>query len=125
MAWCASFWILTIPAMSYAGKPIDLRGREVAAIMWRYVAASLCAGLAVYFIVMRIPMVHRLAGTGGSAIRIVVVTVTFAVLYMALIVVFHGGTEPLGRIRKLTRELTSRSKIEPVPAQTEVAEGKA
>ena len=45
-AWTASFWLLTIPAFWYAGKPINFGVAPVLATIWRYVLASLLAGCA-------------------------------------------------------------------------------
>jgi len=45
-AWTASFWILTIPAFWYAGKPINLGVGIIIEAVWRYLLASLLAGAA-------------------------------------------------------------------------------
>jgi O-antigen/teichoic acid export membrane protein len=37
LAWTASFWILTIPAFWYAGRPIQLRVGSIVAAAWKYV----------------------------------------------------------------------------------------
>lgn len=108
VAWCVSFWILVIPAMSYAGKPIQLRGRAVFFILWRYLAASLAAALLVVYGLKRVPRLDHMSGAGGAALRLTLVTIAFGVLYFALIVVLHGGIQPLRRIARLVRELISR-----------------
>ena len=44
-AWTVSFWVLTLPAFQYAGKPIRMGAGEVVAAVWRYLVASLLAVL--------------------------------------------------------------------------------
>ena len=41
VAWCVSFWVLTLPAIWYAGRPIGLGVGPVIAVIWRYIAAAL------------------------------------------------------------------------------------
>lgn len=125
MAWCVSFWILTVPAMSYAGKPIGVRGRDVMAIVWRYVLASALAGATIYATVLRIDFVRRLNGSGGSALRLTIASSGFVCLYLVLIVILHGGTKPLQRILKLLRELTSRRRPQEIPVENAIGEMKA
>lgn len=121
VAWCASFWLLVVPAMSYAGKPINLRGREVVFILWRYLAASLFSALMVLYGLKHLPRLDQMSGAGGAALRLTLVTIAFTLLYLVWIIVLHGGTAPLRRIAKLSRELISRKSEKAVPAQPESA----
>ncbi len=52
-AWSASFWILTVPAIWYAGRPIGLNIGAVFSMVWRYVVASLIAVLVTHFACIR------------------------------------------------------------------------
>lgn len=108
VAWCVSFWLLVIPAMSYAGKPIHLHGRTVFFILWRYIAASLLAAMVIAYGLPRFPRLDRMSGAGGAALRMTVVTIVFAVLYLALIVILHGSAQPLRKVARLAHELISR-----------------
>lgn len=121
VAWCVSFWLLVIPSMSYAGKPIGLRGREVVFILWRYLASSLLASLVVLYGLMRLPQIDGMGGAGGAALRLALVTIAFLLLYLAFIVVLHGSVEPLRRILRLSRELISRKSAKTTEAQVESA----
>ena len=50
----ASFWILTIPAFWYAGRPIRFGITPVVAAVWKYILASLLAGCASAAIIREI-----------------------------------------------------------------------
>lgn len=110
VAWCASFAVLTLPSLAYAGQPIHLGIRPVVGAMWRYMAASLAAGLATYMIVQQILWLEALSGTAGVALRLVCVSSVFLVLYLAGIVALHGGTEPLRKFAMLLNDLKSRNR---------------
>ena len=52
-AWTASFWILTIPAFWYAGRPIHLGIKPMVDAVWKYVVAALLAGCGAALVVRR------------------------------------------------------------------------
>jgi O-antigen/teichoic acid export membrane protein len=105
VAWCVSFWTLTIPAMWYAGKPIGLGVAPVIDVVWRYVGASLLAGLACYAIFSRIDSLTNAPGAIGAGERVVLISITFICLYLGLIVVLYRGLSPLKRLAGLLREM--------------------
>ena len=45
VAWSVSYWILTIPAFWFAGRPIGFGVSTLIGAVWKYAAASLIAGL--------------------------------------------------------------------------------
>jgi PST family polysaccharide transporter len=116
VAWCVSFWGLMLPSMAYAGKPIGLRVSQVIAYVWRYLLASLAAGLTTYLLLLALPVLRNLPGTGGAAVRVVLVSIVFVLLYIGAMVALYGGTEPLRRTRKLFREMRAGKKQQPVEA---------
>ena len=105
IAWCVSFWGLMLPSMAYAGKPIGLRTSQVMAYVWRYLLASLLASIATYLMIQALPALRDLPGTGGAALRVVLVSIVFVLLYMGGMIALYGGTEPLRRMGKLFREM--------------------
>ena len=105
VAWCVSFWALTIPAMRYAGKPIGLGVAPVIEVVWRYVAASLLAGLACYAIFSKIAFLSNAPGALGAGERILFTSIAFMCLYLGMIVVLYRGLSPLVRIVGLLREM--------------------
>jgi len=105
-AWTASFTILLLPAFWYAGHPIKLGIGPIVATIWRYVLAALLAGVAAAFIFAQIGMHNELPGTVIAAIqRIIVMCALYLALYLAAIVVFYGGPQPLYRFARLVPDL--------------------
>jgi O-antigen/teichoic acid export membrane protein len=110
VAWCVSYWVLLVPGMWYAGKPIDLHVGPVVGTVWRYVVASAAAGAVTYFASRSFTEFAALPGGSGAAIRILCVTVAFTALYIAGVVILHGGTAPLRRILRLVDELRGKGR---------------
>ena len=107
VAWCVSFWVLTIPAMWYAGKPIDLGVGAISAVVWRYIVASLLASAASYLVLSRLRTYSGAPGARGAAIRIVVVSLSFLCLYLSAVILLYRGIGPLRRLNGLLREMVS------------------
>lgn len=105
VAWGVSFWLLTVPAMGYAGKPIGLGIGPVADVVWRYIVASLIAGLACYALFSRSATLLSAPGALGAMERVIVLSIAFVLLYLATIVVLFRGLSPLKRLMSLLREM--------------------
>lgn len=105
IAWTVSFWILTIPAMWYAGRPIGLSVAPALGVIWRYLVSSFVAGVATTLLVARIPGFATASGAQGALLRIVVISLFVSVLYLGAVVVLHGGLAPLQQMTLLLREM--------------------
>ena len=106
-AWTTSFCILTIPAIWYAGKPINLPVGSVLNAIWRYVVAALIAGLSCAAVVARMRWLPLVAafGLAGTITRIATNSVLFTLLYLGIIIVLFGGIEPLRQFARLIPDL--------------------
>lgn len=104
-AWTASFWLLTIPAFWYAGKPIQFEIGPLVASVWRYVVASVVAGCVAALIIQQMPALLAVRGIQGAAARIAVASVLFLVLYLAAVIALHGGLDPLYRFAGLIPDM--------------------
>jgi PST family polysaccharide transporter len=119
VAWCVSFWILVVPAMWYAGSPIGLGVGPVLAVVWRYFVAALLAAFADRLILSRFPALTAAAGASGAALRIAVVCVSFAGLYLGAIVLLYGGFSPLRRLFGLLLEMAPSGRTAAASAPVE------
>lgn len=118
VAWCVSFWVLTIPAMWYAGRPIGLGVGPMLRVVWRYIAAAAAAGAATELFVMRWPRLATAPGFEGAALRVAIVSIVFTALYLCAVVLLHRGMEPLKRLVRLARDMA------PAACAQETAAGK-
>jgi polysaccharide transporter, PST family len=104
LAWTASFWILTIPAFWYAGKPIHLAISPIVASAWRYVLASSMAGGATAIITQSFRFGVS-SGAVEAAMHIALISFVFATLYVGAVILLHRGCAPLYQIAGLLQEM--------------------
>lgn len=106
-AWCISFWVLTLPAMWFAGAPVGIGARAVAAVAWRYVAAAIAAGAASFLVLESAAGITATAGISAAALRIVIVSSMYSAIYLGAVVVLHRGAAPLRQMAVLVGEMAS------------------
>ncbi len=129
LAWTASFWILFLPAFWYAGKPMALGIQPVLAAVWKYLLASLLAGLASKMIMAGVPYLSAVPNAGGALVRILVNFTAFAGLYITAVVLLHRGWSPVQQVGRLLREMIPLDRLfrtaPTVAVSTRVNEGLA
>ncbi|PYV75763.1 MAG: hypothetical protein DMG96_16195 [Acidobacteria bacterium] len=111
VAWAASFWILAIPGLWYAGKPIHLGITTVVVAVWKYLVASLLAGCASAIVIRTMPSFLTVSGSGEVALRILTTSLLFAILYSGAVIVLHQGYTPLYQVVGLLQEMVPWSKL--------------
>jgi PST family polysaccharide transporter len=117
VAWAASFWTLTIPALWYAGKPIQFGIAPMLTVVWKYVFASLLAGGATAGIIQEIPGLR--AASSSAVGGLLTASVLFGILYLSAVVALHRGWEPLYQVAGLLREMISQG---PTPSVAPVCD---
>lgn len=105
IAWTVSYAILTLPALSYAGKPIQLRVAPVVSTVWRYLLAAALAGWTSAVVIRFFPALRDLTGAIGALARIVAISGLFGVLYLSAVVLLHASWSPLYQVARLVREM--------------------
>jgi glycosyltransferase involved in cell wall biosynthesis len=105
MAWSASFWILLVPAIRYAGAPIELKVSSVISETWRFVCSSLIAIVATYFLERTVPSLGRMSGMEGAVLRVLIDLSLLVPIYLGSIVVLHGSLRPMIRFLTVLRDM--------------------
>jgi hypothetical protein len=62
-------------------------------------------------IIARIPGLVTLGGSEGALLRVVIVSLLVGVLYLAAVVVLHGGFAPLRQISLLLKDVMSKTSV--------------
>jgi len=112
VAWVLSFWILIIPGLWYAGRPVNLEVKSFIAPVWRYMVASVIAGVGCDGLLRLLAGGYVPGGTLTSLLRIAYVSALFTVLYCAAVVILHWSFAPFRRIGNLLHHMrpsTSRA----------------
>lgn len=121
VAWVVSLWLLALPAMWYAGRPIGLGIAPVVAVIWRYIAASLLAGITCHLLLARFASLAAQPGASGAALRIAFVLVCFTCLYILAIVLLYRSLKPLRDAARLLKEMVSSGNRPSASGASEVA----
>ena len=109
VAWSVSYWILSIPAFWYAGRPIGFGVSSLIAAVWRYVIAAVAAGLACG-VIMKHLLTLTVASSAGEALELILAkSVVFTILYLGAVILLHRGCDPLFRVAGLLREILPRT----------------
>ena len=105
LAWTVSYFLLMFPGFWYAGKPIGLGIGPIFAVIWKFFAASVVAGIGTALIVRAMP--HFAAGSGApdAFVRMVADSLLFFSLYIAGVVTFHQGLKPIADTVALLHDL--------------------
>jgi PST family polysaccharide transporter len=118
-AWSVSFWILSVPAFWYAGRPIGFSVWSLVGAVWRYAVASLVAGVGTAAVIRDTPFWGTPSAANTALVAIIVTSAVFVTLYLGIVILLHRGCAPLGQVASLLRELAPlrrapRSATEPV-----------
>jgi hypothetical protein len=105
-SWSLSLLILTLPALRYAGEPIDLGVAPIVGAVWKFVIASLLAGCATALIVGAFQSFVPASNAFGAAIRLAKVSLWFSVLYISAVTILHWSFAPLYQVAGLMKEMT-------------------
>ena len=95
LAWTISFFLLMFPGFWYAGKPIGLGIGPIFAVIWKFFAASVVAGVGTALIIRAIPHFATTSGAPGAFVRMVSVSLVFFGLYIGGVIALHQGLKPL------------------------------
>jgi hypothetical protein len=118
-SWSISLCSLTLPALWYAGRPMNLSIGPMVAVIWKFIVASIAAAYATALIAKAMPSFSLMSGILGAIERMVETSLLFTVLYLAAVVLLHRGFGPIIQIVNLMREMipARRSRrIEPEPS---------
>jgi len=114
-AWTASYWVLTIPAFWYGGRPIQLGIAPLVGVVWRYVVGSLLAACGVIAIGRYMPFMAGSLGALPAFARIVMTSALFSILYVGATILLHGGADHLRRLIRLLSDLIPRNRSKSSP----------
>lgn len=115
-AWSVSFWVLTIPAIWYAGVPIALPVTKVFASVWRFFIASVAASIIALYAMIHLPHLVAMTGTVGAMLRMTVSLLLVTSLYLGGVVLLHGSAKPLFQFAGLMKEMIQARRKLPEPS---------
>jgi PST family polysaccharide transporter len=111
LAWTVSYFLLMFPGFWYAGQPIGMGIGPVFAVIWKFFAASVGAGVATALMIRAMPLFATVSGALGAFLRMLSVSLIFFALYFAGVIALYQGLKPLSETVNLLRDLLPESMI--------------
>lgn len=108
IAYGLSIYVLTGPALRYAGKPIGIRTKDIWSVLWKYLAAALISGTSVYWVAAKGLFLGLYPGSPQRFLRIVALCSACSVLYFLAVLVLFRNTQPFNDLVMVMREATSK-----------------
>jgi PST family polysaccharide transporter len=108
VAYSIMFYILLIPALSYAGRPAGIKASFYLEILWKYWTASLVSGLLYWAASTFVTPVAALYSQATPVARICLTSAIYPLFYLALIGILFRGFKPVKMLFSLTKEMLSR-----------------
>jgi O-antigen/teichoic acid export membrane protein len=109
LAWTVSYFLLMFPGFWYAGQPIGMGIGPVFAVIWKFFAASVGAGVGTALMIRAMPLFATVSGASGAFLRMVSVSLIFFALYFAGVIALYQGLKPLSETVNLLRDLLPES----------------
>lgn len=105
LAWTVAYGVLLVPALWYAGHPIQLGIAPLLAAIWKYVIAAAVAGFVSLLLLRFIPSLAAWSGAAGASLRMAVTSVVFVAVYLAGVLALYRSWDPLNQVARLLREM--------------------
>jgi PST family polysaccharide transporter len=112
VAWAASFWVLAIPALWYAGRPIAFGVAPMLNVVWKYILAAALAGYVSTVVISGMLPSGEVSGPIAAARRIIATSLLFEALYLSMVILLHRSFDPIRRVIQLAGKMVRL----PVPA---------
>lgn len=109
-SWSVSLLILTMPALWYAGRPIQFGLGPMLASIWRFVLAALLAGCGTALTLGERVSAAAPASLTEAILRIAEICLLFGLLYIGTVIILHRNCKPLYQVGGLLREMLSFGK---------------
>ncbi len=108
VSYSALFYIMLLPALRYAGKPMDIKTSFHLGILWKYWTAAFVSG-GLYWLLSRvIPLTSVVYHHLAPFFRVGLSAVVYLGIYCVLILILFRGPEPFTLLRSISKELVSR-----------------
>jgi PST family polysaccharide transporter len=97
VAYTTATFLLMIPCLLYAGKPIGLKLIEILSNLWRFFFAAIVPGLICRYVLFRIIYTHY------TLMNIIIYLAIYASIYLVLIISIFGSPRPIMEFFHLLR----------------------
>ena len=109
IAYSGTYYILIIPALIYAGKPMKLNYSFFWRAMGKYFLSAVAAGCVCWYITNCLNYTSNFFAELNTLLRIIVSSVLCVITYVLFVVSFYRSIDPVLQLLTLFREMISKS----------------
>jgi PST family polysaccharide transporter len=110
MAWVASYWILAVPGIWYAGRQAQIPIGPVIGAVWKYIVSSAIASWATVAVLREVSVFMAESSAVEALMRIAVASSLFGVFYLGMVILLHRGCAPLAQLAAFIEEMLPKHK---------------
>ncbi len=124
-AYSILFYILLIPALYYAGRPLQIKASFFLKILWKYWLSAFAAGTACWLALALLESVIIPDEYLGLFMRIAAISFLFVLVYIGLILILFRGPRPLLLLLTILKRFFSKQPLTETPESREDRQGSA
>jgi hypothetical protein len=99
---------MLLPALRYAGKPMNIKTSFHLGILWKYWTAAFAAGGLYWLFSRLVPPTALVYQHLAPVFRVGLSAVLYGGLYCGLILILFRGPEPFTLLRSISKEVISK-----------------
>ena len=104
-AWTISFYILLIPSIWYAGKPVNLKIYNVIKSIWRYFLSAILSGLIAWYLLNKVSVIEIIFHNLNIILRIIISSAICTLVNLINIIIIFQSKKPITKIIALFYEM--------------------
>jgi len=108
IAYTVTFYLLAVPALLYAGKPIRLKLSSILTATWKYFAAAILSTALSYIVVFSFNITTPFFTELNILFRIILSSFLCLSLYLSFIVALHRSFRPIDQFISTARQMIPR-----------------
>jgi PST family polysaccharide transporter len=102
LCYSIAVWLLTIPAISFAGAPVGITGWAALGVVWPSILSAAVAGSLAWFVI------HMGIAGSNKMLQVLVFLAVMAPSYLACLILVHRSTYPIKQIVRLVQILIGK-----------------
>lgn len=111
IAYSGMAYVLLVPALWYAGRPIQLRLSTLLGSFWPYFASAITVCISWFSLLHYSRLFSQFLIQIGPIARIAIVSSIASLLYLAFIIIYQRSLKSIRKIRSLVTLILSREKV--------------
>ncbi|MBN1577312.1 MAG: lipopolysaccharide biosynthesis protein [Chitinispirillaceae bacterium] len=106
VAYSISFYLLLIPALCYAGKPMNLKPIFFFSPLWRFILSFFVVVSLSWLIFFQYEPINNILREFNILIKVIILSFLSTSLYLFTVIALHQGVKPINQFLNILKEIT-------------------